>query len=195
MSVETIPKGNELHPELVAFYKSIKKIWDDLYAKHDELGWFLQHECPDLEDKVNAAYVLRQTIQLLEDLRKNCNRAYHLSEVQVGVAQMQAYVNEPEEEMERIVTPHCSASSKVTLCPKIPHKYRESEQYELFMKGLEVPEHLYKGESELIKINYNRLMTAYTQAMEHGKQLVPGFTPSDEYTAFTLRIIRKKEIE
>lgn len=139
------------------------------------------------EELADAAYALRETKKYLEDALKDVRV---IEELAIKKACMQ-WTQEQRESS--IFTEHCSASPIVQRALTTPSRSSDKEAYEALMRGLKIPEELWKN-VETFRLHWPGLTEYLTEKLAAGLPLPDGVDPAKLYSVFKLRVVQRKGV-
>jgi len=161
--------------------------YNDLYERVSEIKRE-SATCADLEELADIAYAFRETHKYLADIASETKRA------QEAVEKLTCLLWVNTSDGGTIRTKHCSATPQMKLTASIPKKHSHPERHSKLMGHLGVPEKLWKGDLELVRIHWPSFVE-YTSALEEqGKSLPPGIDADKTYTVYRLRIVKKRNV-
>lgn len=164
-------------------YASVKELHHEIISRLAELG----ESGPKLSERVEAAFALKKTEDLLDDLRKEVKKVRQPRELACCVLLYQ-------EEMTSFTTPYCTAKVKAVQFVKFPHKkHSNPEKFTELMQAIGIPNKVI--EHEAVRFNWMGFKDLWTERQVLGLPMLEGVKFDDMYTEYSLAFRKNMEVD
>lgn len=134
----------------------------------------------DMKAATDSIYALKEASKLVDDLRKEINKLSDELQTMVCSLWVAHGIKSP------IRTDYCTGSPDVKQVPKTPKS--GTPEYEAFCKHYGVPA------DAPFSPHWTKLMETFSAAMEKGEPVPPGVDPSDVWTVFKVKTLKRRPI-
>lgn len=131
-----------------------------------------------LEDLVDCVYILKKTVEWLEDARKEINAANSLMQRVTCLLWAQ------KGDGETIRGKFASGTPRTGIALQTPTKNKHTEKYEALMAYFGVPEEFYKGDVDVVRVHYPGLAEMATEILARGGNLPPALKALKEVNTY-----------
>src|SRR3972149_10339725 len=169
--------------KLRKLFKSAKLLHGSMY---NEMRTIMQEavEESSIEKLAEIAFIFRKTSALIDDLRKQINKAEAILEI--AVCKKWVTQTEPSE----IKTDYISVTPKLKIQTTLPSAKTNPEDHEKLLRALNIPEHCWP----LIRLHWPAMCEYLTELAEQGKPFPDGLDPRKTTPQYSLKFHQRKEI-
>lgn len=172
----------------VQIFTAIRDLHGFLYPKIKQLREETQR-CRNLERLADRCMAAKQSLNYVNDLRKELNLLQELAERLACLIWVQL------EMTESIKTEHTTAIPNVKMMAAVPKKRTQPEAYAAFMDFLGVPKALYEGDEDAVRPHWPGMVEYLSGLLAEGKPLPPGIEPDKTYPVYSLTCRKRMEVD
>lgn len=170
-----------MNKESKELYEETKRYFTKRVLAHQKL----EQNTASLEDCVDAVYAIRESVNYLEQVRKDLEK---LS----GILQQVTCISLISRHKKSYKTDYCTATKKSSVSYGIPTKKKEPEKYVELMSSLGIPADVIRD--ELVRVHWPAFKEYCANLQEKGEQPPVGIDPSKGTAHFSLSIRRNRDI-
>lgn len=174
-------------PKLRQMYLDAKQVHHLLYEDLSDVEKTFNSPTTNTTEKADIVHALKQTSAVLDDLRKQIDKA-------VKRYALFTCIDLQLHEVDTIRTQHCTAKIAVKQYAKYPAKRRnDPDKFDKLMTSLGVPQDIIDSES--VRLNWEGFSNWFTKRQADGLPLPDGITVDDVYTEYDLATRKLKEVD